>query len=38
MASLGTLNCLGSYVVENSKKNLTFNETAFGKGFCVPWA
>lgn len=33
----GTLICLGLYVVENSKKDLTFNETAFGKGFCSLW-
>lgn len=32
MTSLGTFNCLGLYVVENSEKNLTFNKTAFRKG------
>lgn len=32
MISLGTFNCLGLYVVENSEKNLTFNKTAFRKG------
>lgn len=31
MASLGTLNSLGLCIVENSKKNLTFNKTAFVK-------
>lgn len=34
----GTLNCLGLYIIENSKKDLTFNETTFGKEFCSLWA
>lgn len=33
MNSLGTCNCLGLYVVENSEKKLILNKTAFRKGF-----